>query len=348
LGSGHAIAGLEQAQALSLLTPGYFSFTILKKEVKVKIIFFGSARFGYPALKKLIESCCQIPLVVTQPDKLKGRGMKLGGTQIKELAEQARLKVFQPDDINSPEAISLLKKQQPDLFVIIAYGQKFSPEVLNIPSIMPINVHASLLPKYRGAAPINWAIISGDRLTGNTVMKVVPRMDAGPMILQSQVTINPDDDALSLEEKLSEDSAVMLLKAINLIESQKFELIVQDDSISTMAPKLSTAIARIDWYKPAEKIHNLVRGCVNWSSAFTKLNGKIIKIYKTRLEENRPWSTDVVPGQVLAVSQKGIIVATGNGSLSLQELQLEGKSRLTVNEFLSGNKIEPGEKFVIN
>jgi methionyl-tRNA formyltransferase len=314
----------------------------------VKIVFFGSARFGYPALKKLIESCYEIPLVVTQPDRLKGRGMKLGGTQIKELAEQARLKVFQPEDINSPEAISILKKHQPDLFVIIAYGQKFSPEVLNIPSIMPINVHASLLPKYRGAAPINWAIINGDRLTGNTVMKVVPRMDSGPMILQDQITISPDDDALTLEEKLSEDSAVILLKAINLIESQKFELIPQDESVSTMAPKLSSAIAKIDWYLPAIRIHNLVRGCINWSSAFTKINNKILKIYKTRLEEWGARSENCVPGQVLAVSQKGIIVATGNGTLSLQELQLEGKSRLTVGEFLSGNKIEPGEKFVIN
>jgi methionyl-tRNA formyltransferase len=314
----------------------------------MKIIFFGSARFGDPSLKKLIEACYQIPLVVTQPDRFKGRGMKLGSTQIKELAEQARLKVFQPEDINSPEAINLLKKYQPDLFVIIAYGQKFSPEVLNIPSIMPINVHASLLPKYRGAAPINWAIINGDRLTGNTIMKVVPRMDAGPMILQSQITINPDDDALTLEEKLSEDSAVMLLKAVNLIESEKFELIPQDDSLSTMAPKLCTAVAKIDWYKPAEKIHNLVRGCVNWSSAFTKFNGKILKIYKTRLETVEAGPKESVPGQVLAVSQKGIIVATGNGCLSLQELQLEGKSRLTVGEFLSGNKIDPGEKFVIN
>ncbi|MCX5707603.1 MAG: methionyl-tRNA formyltransferase [Candidatus Omnitrophica bacterium] len=310
----------------------------------MKIIFFGSSRFGYPALKKLIESCYQIPLVVTQPDRLKGRGMKFGSTQIKELAEQAQLKVFQPEDINSPEAVNTLKKYQPDLFVIIAYGQKFSAEVLNIPSIVPINVHASLLPKYRGAAPINWAIINGDRLTGNTVMKVVPRMDAGPMILQNQIAITPDDDALSLDEKLSEDSAILLLKAINLIESQKFELIPQDDSLSTMAPKLSTTIAKIDWYLPALKIHNLVRGCVNWSSAFTKLNGKILKIYKTRLESKESRSSDVVPGQVLTVSPKGIIVACGNGSLSLQELHLEGKSRLTAGEFLSGNKINLGEK----
>ncbi len=309
----------------------------------MKIMFFGSSKFGYPALKKLIAACYEIPLVVTQPDKLQGRGMKLGGTQIKELAEQAKLEIFQPEDINSPEAVEIIKKHDSDLFVIIAYGQKFSPEVLSIPSIMPINVHASLLPKYRGAAPINWAIINGDRLTGNTVMKVVPRMDAGPIILQSQIPISPDDDALTMEGKLSEDCAGLLLKAVDLIESGKFELIPQDDGISTVAPKLSTGAAKIDWYKPAEKIHNLVRGCVNWSSAFTKHNNRILKIYKTRLEWGVPQSGEIVPGKILAVSEKGIFVATGNGYLSLQEVQLEGKGRLAAQEFLSGNKIEPGE-----
>lgn len=310
----------------------------------MNIIFFGSAKFGYPALKKLIEACYNIPLVVTQPDRQKGRGMRLGSTQIKELAEQARLKVFQPEDINCPESLEILKKHKPDLFVIIAYGQKFSQEALNIPSIMPINVHASLLPKYRGAAPINWAIINGDHLTGNTIMKVVPRMDAGPMILQSQIPISPDDDGLTLEEKLSEDSAVLLLKAINLIESQKFNFIPQDDNFSTMAPKLSAKIAKINWNHPAEKIHNLVRGCVNWSAAFTKYNDKIIKIYKSRVETIESGPGEIVPGQILAVSQNGIIVTTGKGWLSLEELQLEGKSRLSAQEFLSGNKIQPGDK----
>ncbi len=310
----------------------------------MNIVFFGSARYGYPALKKLIEACYDIPLVVTRPDKPRGRGLKLGGTQIKELSEQARLRVFQPEDINSPESIDILKKHKPDLFVIIAYGQKFSQEVLSIPLIMPINVHASLLPKYRGAAPINWTIINGDRVTGNTIMKVETRMDAGPMILQSRIDINADDDALTLEEKLSEDSAGLLLKAINLIESNKFNLIPQDDSLSTMAPKLSTKNAKIDWNQPASKIYNLVRGCVNWSSAFTKYNGKILKIYKISLDKVQTQPGEIVPGQILAVSRKGIIVATGNGCLCLEELQLEGKSRLPAQEFLCGNKLSPGEK----
>jgi len=310
----------------------------------MNIVFFGSSRFACPSLKALIEARYNISLVVTQPDRQKDRGMKFGSTQIKELADQAKLKVFQPEDINSPESIDILKKHNPDLFVIIAYGQKFSQEVLNIPLIMPVNVHASLLPKYRGAAPINWTIMNGDRLTGNTIMKVVPRMDAGPIILQSQIAISPYDDSLTLEEKLSEDSAGLLLKAINLIESQKFGFIPQDDSFSTMAPKMSAKIAKINWNYPAEKIHNLVRGCVNWSSACTKYNGKILKIYKTQVESMFSGPGEIIPGQILAVSEKGIIVVTGNGSLCLQELQIEGKSRLSVQEFLCGNKVLPGEK----
>jgi len=310
----------------------------------MNIVFFGSSRFACPSLKALIEARYNIPLVVTQPDKNKGRGLKLGSTQIKELSEQARLKVFQPGDINSPESIDILKKHNPDLFVIIAYGQKFSQEVLNIPLIMPVNVHASLLPKYRGAAPINWTIMNGDRLTGNTIMKVVPRMDAGPIILQSQVTISPDDDALTLEEKLSEDSAILLIKAINFIESRKVNLIPQDESFSSMAPKLDAKIAKINWNHPAENIHNLVRGCLNWSAAFTTYNGKILKIYKTRVGSTFSGPGEIIPGQILAVSEDGIIVSTGTGSLYLQELQLEGKIRLSVQEFLCGNKIQPGEK----
>jgi methionyl-tRNA formyltransferase len=304
----------------------------------MNIVFFGSAKFGVLALKGLIEAGYNIPLVVTQPDKHQGRGLKLGSTQIKELAEQARLKVFQPEDINSPGSIDILKKQDPDLFVIIAYGQKFSQAALDIPLIMPVNVHASLLPKYRGAAPINWAIINGDRKTGNTVMKVVSRMDAGPMILQSEIDINPDDDAVTLEEKLSRDCAVLLLKAIKLIESKKLNIIAQDDSLSTLAPKLSTKIIKIDWNQPANKIHDLVRGCLSWSAAFTLHKEKVLKIYKTAVESTEDLKAGVLPGQVISVSDSGIVVAAGSGAISLRELQLEGKKRLAVKDFLSGNK----------
>jgi methionyl-tRNA formyltransferase len=311
----------------------------------MNIIFFGSSKFGYPALKGLIEGCYKIPLVVTQPDKKQGRGLKFGATQIKELAEQARLKIFQPEDVNSPESAGILKKHNPDLFVIIAYGQKFSKDILGIPRIMAINVHASALPKYRGAAPINWAVINADRNTGNTVMKVVPRMDAGPIIIQSQIGIDDSDDSVTLEEKLSEDCGSLLLKAIRLIESNNFRLLPQDEALASVAPKLSKEIAQINWSEPAIKIYNLVRGCLSWSAAFTKYKERSLKIFKTQVEDVYPQATgEAVPGQIMSVSENGIVVATGKGCLRLLELQLEGKRRLGAREFLSGNKLSTGEK----
>lgn len=310
----------------------------------MNIIFIGSAKFGCPSLQGLIEAGHKIPLVVTQPDKQKGRGLKLSSTPVKELAGRFNLKVFQPGDINSAESQNCLKDFSPDLFVVIAYGQKLSPEVLAIPKIMPLNVHASILPKYRGAAPINWAIINGEKDTGNTIMKVVSRMDAGPIISQSRVVIEDSDDALSLEEKLSGDARDLLIPAINAIELNNFRLVEQEESLMSVAGKLDNKITRINWNEPALKIHNLVRGCVNWTAAFTIYKGKIIKLYKTRLPGEIQLN-QAVPGEITAVSEAGIVVAAGNGFLSLQELQLEGKKKQPVWEFLNGNKVLPGEKF---
>jgi len=310
----------------------------------MNIIFFGSAKFGCESLKGLIGSGYNISLVVTQTDKQKGRGLKLGSTAVKELALRSGLKVFQPEDINSSDSLKLFKSLNPDLFVIIAYGQKFSEAVLNIPRIMPINAHASILPEYRGAAPINWAVINGERETGNTIMKVVLRMDAGPMLLQSKVRIEDSDDAFSLEEKLARDAGELLLKAVQAIEFNNFGFVEQDESQVSFAPKLSKKIIKINWNEPAVRIHNLVRGCVSWSAAFTKYKDKILKIYKTELEKTGDFNPGNVPGEILAVKESGITLSAGKGVLSLKELQIEGRKRLSVREFLSGNKIVPGEK----
>ncbi len=311
----------------------------------MNIIFIGSAKFGCPSLKGLIEAGYKINLVLTQPDKQKGRGLKLASPPIKDLACQLNLQVFQPRDINSEESLSFLRDFSPDLFVIIAYGQKFSPEVLSIPKIIPLNVHASVLPKYRGAAPINWAVINGEKNTGNTIMKVVPRMDAGPIISQSLVVIEESDDSLSLEEKLSLNARDLLISAIKAIELNNFRLVEQDESQMCVARKLNNKITRINWNETAFRIHNLVRGCVNWGAAFTIYKGKILKIYKAHLENAGIQFNLAVPGSIIAVSEDRIVVATGNGCLNLQELQLEGKKRQHVREFLNGNKILSGERF---
>ena len=311
----------------------------------MKIIFFGSAKFGSESLKGLIEAGYEIPLVVTQADKQKGRGLKLGNTPIKDLAQAERLKIFQPENINAPDSLSLLRSLEPDLFVIIAYGQKLSSELLAIPKILPINVHASLLPKYRGAAPINWAIINGDKQTGNTIMKVILKMDAGPIISQSRVAIEDTDDSLSIEEKLSQDSRILLLRAVKEIETQNYKLIEQEEVRASIAPKLDGKITEINWNEPADKIYNLVRGCANWSAAFTKYKDKIIKIHKAQLENSGDFEGKFSPGEIIEVKDSGIIIATGKGALIIKELQFEGKKRLFVKEFLSGSKMLKGEKF---
>ena len=292
----------------------------------------------------MIEACYKISLVVTQPDRHKGRGLKLASTPIKDLAQQAGFKVFQPEDINSVDSVKALRELNPDLFVIIAYGQKLSQEVLGIARVMPINVHASILPKYRGAAPINWAIINGESQTGNTVMKVIPRMDAGPMIIQSQIDIDQNDDSITLEEKLSQDCGILLLKALSLIEQNNYSLIPQEEIGSSLAPKLSAQIAQINWNQPASRIHDLARGCLSWSAAFTKYKGKVFKIYKTQPDISLKFSPKALPGEIIAVSDQGLVVCTAKGGLIIQEFQLEAKKRVACKEFLCGNKIEVGEK----
>ena len=304
-------------------------------------MFFGSAEFARPGLEALARRGHEVALVVTQPDKPQGRGLALGSTSIKQAASALGLDVFQPESVNSPGSIARLTAVNPDVFVIIAYGQKFSPEALAIPSVMPVNVHASLLPRYRGAAPINRAIINGDGQTGNTVMKVIERMDAGPVILQSAVPIKPDDTAVQLEEALARDAAELLPEALQKIERKEITLLEQDESLATLAPKLTRETLRIDWNKNARSIHNLVRGVLNWSAAYTLLRGRILKVYGTGVFEAR--QAHGKPGEILEVSDRGIVVAAGEGSVRIDELQLEGKSRLAGAEFLRGHPLAVGE-----
>jgi len=307
----------------------------------MKIIFFGSAEFGKPSLKALVKAGHEVALVVTQPDRPKGRGLMPGSTAIKEAAFSLGIKFFQPESVNSPESVAGLKDLKPEVFVIIAYGQKFSREVLDIPSIIAVNVHASLLPKYRGAAPINWAIINGDTKTGNTVMRVIPEMDAGPIILQSTVPIRPDDTAVRLEEVLAQDAAVLLPEALRRIEQKDFKSAAQDEAQATCAPKLTRQTLRIDWQKKAVEVNDLVRGVLNWSAAYTFLRGRILKVYETSVFETR--QSIRKPGEIIEVSDHGIVVAAGLGSVLIGELQLEGKARLYCAEFLRGCPLAVGE-----
>ena len=310
----------------------------------MKIIFLGSSHFAVPALEALIKARHKIPCVVTQPDKKKGRHLHLGVTDVKALAIQAGLKVFQPEDINSASSVALLKRLNADLFVVVAYGQMLSQEVLDIPKVFPINIHASLLPKYRGAAPINWAIIRGEKFSGVTIMQVIKKMDSGAIIMQKEIAINKDDDAVLLESKLRDLGAELLLKVIQAIKNNDFKLTPQVENQVSFAPKLNKEVGLIDWGKPAAEICNLIRGAFPWPGAFTHYKGKLLKIYKAKILVGS--GAKIQCGQVQDISKEGISVTTGKDILVIQELQLEGKRRMRVEDFIAGHKVSLKDKFI--
>lgn len=311
----------------------------------MKIIFFGSSHFAVPALEALIKSDDEVCCVVTQPDKKKGRHLHLDCTDVKVAAKQAGLEVFQPEDINSLKAQEYLKRYLSDLFVVVAYGQILSQEILDIPKIFALNLHASLLPKYRGAAPINWAIIHGEETTGLTIMRVIRKMDSGPILMQKKVAIGACDDSIILEDKLRRFGAELLLEALKEIKNSTYKLTDQDEKKAVFAPKLKKDDGYIDWARPAAEIYNLVRGSLPWPGAFTYYKGKLLKIYKVRCLEGFKPQGAFRSAEVAEVSKDEIIVLTGKGALAIEELQPEGARRLSAKEFIIGHKIKGRDVF---
>jgi methionyl-tRNA formyltransferase len=311
----------------------------------MNIIFFGSSYFAVPSLKALITAGYDIACVVTQPDKEKGRGLEISATKVKVEAKAKGIEIYQPANINTSSSVKFLKNLNPDLFIVIAYGQILSEEVLDIPKLLTINLHASLLPAYRGAAPINWAIIKGEKNSGVTIMKMVKAMDAGPIILQKELAIAAEDTAVTFEDKLSGIGTEALIEALGEIESGTYKAVPQNSKDATFAPKLKKEDGLIDWSKPACDISNLVRGCLPWPGAFTYYKGKLLKIYQAKaflaLEEEK----EKTPGKVVRILKEGIAVATGKGDLIIEELQPEGKRKMSAQDFISGHKIKEGDVF---
>jgi len=312
----------------------------------MNIVFMGSSSFGVPALRGLVTAGYNVSCVVTQEDKRQGRGMAVGHTPVKTAALELKLKLFQPRNINLPESTKVLRELNPDLLIVIAYGQILSQEVLDMPRIMPLNIHASLLPLLRGPAPINWAIINGDKTTGNTLMKITLKMDSGPVISQSRMDVLEYDSAITLEEKLSQDAAELLLKGLKMIKAKGYKLQEQDAAKVTIAPKLNTDTCRIDWNMPAARLNDLIRGLLNWSAAFTYYKGKRLKIYSARVVPVERRSAK--PGSVVSAGAEGIEVGTGMGNLLVCRLQPEGKRVMDAGEFIAGYKLVPGEEFSCN
>ncbi len=309
----------------------------------MKIIFFGSDNFAVPSLEALLRAGYDISCVITQPDKSKGRGLTLAATPVKVFSLEHKLKIHQPANINNKEGIKFLKGLNADLLVVIAYGQILCEELLAVPRLMAINLHASLLPKYRGAAPINWALISGEKQTGISIIKIIKKMDAGPLIIQKPCSIEEEDTAVSLSDKLSRLGAGLLLDAVRTIANNDYNLTPQKEEQVTLAPKLKKQDGLIDWNKTALEISNLIRGCLDWPGAFSYYKSKLLKIHKAKPDFLLGQAASSAPGEIINAAKNGIIVATGRGNLIMEELQIEGKRVMSAEEFLSGHKVNAGE-----
>ncbi|MCX7778107.1 MAG: methionyl-tRNA formyltransferase [Armatimonadetes bacterium] len=310
----------------------------------MRVVFMGTPHFSLPTMKALYDAGHDLALVVTAPDKPAGRGHKLQQPPVKQLAISLGLNVFQPEDANETGSIQRIRDVKPDVIVVVAFGQILSSECLSIPPLGCINLHASLLPKYRGAAPIQHALLNGDRVTGVTTMFMVERMDAGDIILQEEVEISDDDTAGTLSEKLSHVGAKLMVKTLELLSMGKAPRIPQDDSKATYAPKVTRDMARIDWSKDAEVVRNQVRAFNPHPGAWTTWSGYVVKIWMAKVSKEFGTVENFYPGQVVS-SEGGLVVATGNGLLEILELQLEGRSRLSAAEWVRGTRIKVGDVF---
>ncbi|MEK7829288.1 MAG: methionyl-tRNA formyltransferase [Deltaproteobacteria bacterium] len=308
---------------------------------KLRIVFMGTPEFAVPSLRALIEVGENVVAIITQPDKPKGRGKKLTTPPVREAALKYNIPVFQPEKIKDEPFITAIRNFSPDVISVVAYGKILPKAILDIPPKGCINVHASILPKYRGAAPINWAIINGEKETGITTMLLDEGMDTGDMLLTEKVEIRNDDTASSLHDRLKYIGADLLIKTIKGIKSETIRPIPQDDSQATYAPMLKKEDGRIDWTMKTEEIKNLIRGLNPWPGAYTRWDGKQIKIFKAEVEAG----VKEEPGTVINISTEGIFVATGKGILLIKELQPENKNRMTASEFIKGYRIVKGQIF---
>ncbi|MDZ7270693.1 MAG: methionyl-tRNA formyltransferase [candidate division KSB1 bacterium] len=306
----------------------------------LRIVFFGTPEFAVPSLEALVQSQHQVVAVVTTPDRERGRGLTLQPSQVKLCASRHQLPVLQPEDLVDPAFLAALRRCAADLFVVVAF-RILPPEVFTMPPKGTVNLHASLLPKYRGAAPINWAIINGERETGVTTFLIEEKVDTGAILLQRALPIGPEETAGELHDRLALAGAELLVETVERIAEGSVKPVPQQGE-ATRAPKIVREMCEIDWRRPASQIHNLVRGLCPFPGAFTYQEGKILKVYRTQVV--KPYGHGKRPGQVARVDRKsGLIhVATGEGVLALLEIQPEGKRRMSAEEFLQGHSLHPG------
>ncbi|MFA6563549.1 MAG: methionyl-tRNA formyltransferase [Verrucomicrobiia bacterium] len=314
----------------------------------MRIVFMGTADFGEPCLEALVGSRGhQVVGVVTQPDRPVGRRQTMTPPPIKTLALKHGLTVFQPEKIRRPEAVAQLRELVPELMVVVAYGQILPKEVLNLPKLGCVNVHASLLPRWRGASPIQAALLAGDEFTGVTTMLLDEGMDSGPMLLRERVEIDPDDNATTLHDKLAAVGGTLSVKTIAALADGNLQPTPQPSDGVTYAPKIKKEDGLVDWTQPARQISNRLRAFTPWPGLFTVLatdvGPRVLRICASEAKP-QPTSRDAVAGTVTAADNNGIVVATGEGVLIVRELQMEGSRRMSVAEFLRGHRLQLGVK----
>ena len=302
----------------------------------MRVVFMGTPDFAVPVLEALTESKHEVVAVVTQPDKRKGRGKEMQYTPVKTAALNHGIEVYQPAKVKDEEFQNVLRDINADVIVVVAFGQILPPSIIHMPKYGCINVHASLLPKYRGAAPIQWAVIDGEKETGITTMQMDEGLDTGDMMLKEVVHVDEKETGGSLHDKLAACGGKIILETLQKVEDGTVTYTKQDDSKSNYAKMLDKNLGKIDFTKKAVEIERLIRGLNPWPSAYTKLNGKTLKIWDADVLEGE----NETPGKIVNITKDQIWISTGEGILAVNELQLEGKKRMNTEDFLRGYKME--------
>jgi len=309
----------------------------------VKIVFMGTPEFAIPSLKMLVEEGYDVVAVVTQPDKPKGRGNKLTAPPVKEYAVEKGIPVLQPEKVKTPEFVQELKAVNPDIIITAAYGKILPKEILDIPPLGCINVHGSLLPKYRGAAPIHWAIINGEKTTGITTMYTDTGLDTGDMLLKREIAITDDMTVGELHDRMAVLGAETLKETLIRLKEGRLERTPQNHAEATYAPLITKDTGKVNWADTSVNIYNLIRGTNPWPVAYTHYKGDRMRIWKARFNSGK--QVDFAPGTITDVGKGYIEVACGSGTLIIEEIQFSSSRRMSVEEYLRGHVITEGEVF---
>ena len=309
----------------------------------MKIVYMGTPDFAVAPLEAILKAGHEVTAVVTQPDRQKGRGREVQYSPVKECALSHGIPVLQPLKIKEKDAVEELRKYPADIFVVAAFGQLLSEEILNMPRLGCINIHASLLPAYRGAAPIQWCVINGEEKTGVTIMQMAKGMDTGDILLQKEVVLDEKETGGSLFDRLMETGAELIVEALPKIEAGELIPVVQKEELATYAGKITKDMGNIDFAKSAVTIERLIRGLNPWPSAFTHYKGKILKIWEADVVSECVNAENPVQGTVIAMDKESFTLATGEGALRIRSLQPEGKKRMSCAEFMRGYEVKVGE-----